>query len=210
MLPDGSPCIWRALVSSVPDPLSKEPPFTASGDEDLVLVLRARSGDLDAFDALIMKHQPAIAAMLHRFAPGHSDLEDLVQDTFVKAWTALGQWQPERPFNHWLKRIAARTGLEYYRKRRTSPLALSSDSDLEHLPASTTDAASRSLHDVQELLAQLPPDDRALLTLIHLQGLTVAEAAEHFQWSMANAKIRAFRARHRLRKLLSRHGYSLD
>ncbi|MGC4016241.1 MAG: sigma-70 family RNA polymerase sigma factor [Luteolibacter sp.] len=178
-------------------------------DEDLPLVLRTRAGDLEAFDALVMKHQSAIAAMLHHFSANHADLEDLVQDTFVKAWSALDRWEPERPFIHWLKRIAARTGLEYCRKRRTSPLARSV-SDLQESIAPYSAEADRASLEAREILAHLPPDDRALLTLLHLQGLSIAEAADHFGWSRPNTKIKAFRARHRLRKLLNRHGYSLD
>jgi len=189
--------------------LSQEPPAAAPADEDLPLVLRARGGDLDAFDVLVMKHQPAIAAMLHHFSANHADLEDLVQETFVKAWSALDRWEPRRPFLHWLKRIAARTGLAYCRKRRTSPLARSAAELPEDLatPVAENDRASL---EAREILAHLPPDDRALLTLLHLQGLSIAEAADHFGWSRPNTKIKAFRARHRLRKLLNHHGYSLD
>lgn len=99
--------------------------LTVPDDPDLPLVRLAQSGDLDAFDQLILRHQSTMTALLHRFAPTRADLEDLVQETFVKAWQGLPAWQPLRPFLHWLKRIAVRCGLEFCRRQQRSPLARS-------------------------------------------------------------------------------------
>jgi RNA polymerase sigma-70 factor (ECF subfamily) len=186
-------------------------------DPDLPLVRQARSGDLEAFDEIIRRHQSMIAALQHRFAPAHADLEDLVQETFVKAWRALPTWKPDKPFAHWLKRIAVNTALEFCRRRHTSPLARLVESEssteplLDRLPAeaSNEDRAHRALEEAQFILSHLPPDDRALLTLIHLEQMPLAEIAAHFGWSRVNAKVKAFRARQRLQTLLKKHGYEL-
>ena len=175
-------------------------------DPDLETILRAREGDAEAFGELVTKYQSLPSAMLHRFAPSRADLEDLVQDSFIKAWRALPGWEPRQPFVHWLKRIAARTGLEFCRKRGRSKLTA-----VEHLPE-TADSAVRgpgdeALDAAREMLAGLPPDERALLTLVHLEGMSMAEAAEHFGWTRAKAKVKAFRARNLLRKTLKRYGY---
>jgi RNA polymerase sigma-70 factor (ECF subfamily) len=184
-------------------------------DDDLPLVRRAQAGDMDAFDSLVGKYQPMMTGMLHRFAPVRADLEDLVQETFVRAWRGLAQWRAEKPFVHWLKRIAANVGLEFCRRRACTPFARLTEPDehpLENIPAET-DAGEGARHAAEEahfILSQLPPEDRALLTLLHLEEMPLAEIAGHFGWSRANAKIKAFRARHRLRKLLNRHGYTLE
>ncbi|SRR6266446_7141793 len=186
-----------------------------TADEDLPLVRQAQAGGLDAFDALVEKYQPAMTAMLYRFAPVRADLEDLVQETFVRAWRGLGQWRPEKPFLHWLKRIAANVGLEFCRRRERTPFSRLVEPDqhpLENL-AADADAGENARHAAEEahfILAQLPREDRALLTLLHLEEMPLAEIAEHFGWSRANAKIKAFRARHRLRTILNSHGYTLD
>lgn len=180
-------------------------------DPDLEQVLRARSGDTEAFGDLVGKYQPLLAAMLHRFAVSHADLEDMVQESFIKAWKALPGWHPDLPFVHWLKRIAVRTGLEYCRKRKRSPLVA-----MEIIPepstvdgdSASTDPASEALDEARRLLSELPAEEQALLTLVHLNGMTMAEAASHFGWTRAKAKIKAFRARLALRKILTRHGYS--
>lgn len=191
--------------------------LTVPDDPDLPLVRLAQSGDLDAFDQLILRHQSTMTALLHRFAPTRADLEDLVQETFVKAWQGLPAWQPLRPFLHWLKRIAVRCGLEFCRRQQRSPLARSvpptSDgrNALDDLPAepSACGAQRDALAEAQFVLSHLPPEDRALLTLLHLEQMPLAEIAQHFGWSRINAKVKAFRARQRLKTLLQRHGYEL-
>lgn len=188
-------------------------------DEDLPLIQRAQSGDLDAFDQIVMKYQPLITGLLFRFAPQRADLEDLVQESFLNAWRGLPSWKPERPFVHWLKRVSVRTGLEFCRRSQRSPLARLEPpredvpNPLENLLAEDStqeENARRSLEEAQFLLGHLPADERALLTLLHLNEMPMAEIAGHFGWSRANTKIKAFRARQRLRKILKQHGYEPD
>ena len=188
------------------------PDTTGSLDADLEFILLAQLGDLDAFDVIVLEHQSIIAAILHRFAKNQADLEDLLQETFVKAWRALPDWKPEKPFLHWLKRIALRVGLEDNRKRKRSPLATASDlNEASHLfSESPLDDARDALDEAIEILSHLPADDQTILTLIHLHGMTMDEIAAEFGWSRANAKIKAFRARGRLRKILTKYGYSAE
>lgn len=187
-----------------------------SMDEDLLLVQAAQAGDLDAFDLLVLRHQPTMTALLHRFASNRADLEDMVQETFVRAWRALPQWQPVRPFPHWLKRIAANVGLEFCRRHQRSPfsrLALQRDGEEHPLERLASEAGpppeARALAEAQFILSHLPPEDRALLTLLHLEEMPLAEIAAHFSWSKVKAKVKAFRARQRLKAILIQHGRSL-
>lgn len=190
-----------------------QPASAAVEDVDLPLVRLAQTGDLDAFDQLVQKHQSGVTALLFRFAPNRADLEDLVQEAFLHAWRGLPSWKPEKPFLHWLKRVSIRTALEFCRKRKRTPfhhLASPEQQPLENLPANATaaEAAQGAHEEAQFLLQQLPPEDRTLLTLLHMDEMPLAEIAEHFGWSKANAKIKAFRARNRLRAILERYGYS--
>jgi RNA polymerase sigma-70 factor (ECF subfamily) len=70
--------------------------------------------------------------------------------------------------------------------------------------------ARHAADEARFILSHLPPDDRALLTLLHLNEMPLAEIAGHFGWSRAKAKIKAFRARQRLRTILARHEYTLE
>ncbi len=181
-------------------------------DPDLPLVQQAQAGDMEAFNQIILRHQSQMTALLHRFTTTRADLEDLVQETFVKAWRALPQWQPQKPFAHWLKRIAVRTGLEFCRRQKHSPLSRLANPapdghDVLDEIAAELPQEHDALGEAQYILSHLPPDDRALLTLLHLEQMPIAEIAQHFGWSHINTKVKAFRARQRLKSLLQRHGY---
>lgn len=184
-------------------------------DDDLVLVQAAQAGDLNAFDQIITRHQSTVTAMLHRFSASRADLEDMVQETFVRAWRALPQWRPDRPFLHWLKRIAANIGLEFCRRHQRSPFSrlvqpTEEGHPLDHIASHEGASPGNDLAGVQFILSHLPPDDRALLTLLHLEQLPLNEIASHFGWSKVKAKVKAFRARQRLKTILTHHGYTLE
>jgi RNA polymerase sigma-70 factor (ECF subfamily) len=190
-------------------------PNESSQDSDLFLVRRVQENDLAAFDELARRHQSSISGLLFRFCPWRADLEDLVQETFIRAYRNLPQWRAEKPFAHWLRRIAVNVGLEYCRRRKRSPLALVKDegheasAKLEDFAAeSGSENSAGNVAEAQWLLSHLEPEDRAVLTLLYLEQMPMSEIAEHLGWSRAKAKVRAFRARHQLRKLLDRHGYT--
>lgn len=191
------------------------PDESGDDDADLPLVQRAQAGDLDAFDNLAERHQAMITGILYRFAPDRADLEDMVQDTFVRAWKALPQWTPEKPFIHWLKRIAVNVGMDFCNKQARKPLGNQADNSDEHLSRLSTDTIEEestrtAVEKAQYLLSQASPEDRALLTLLYLNEMSIAEVAEHFGWSQANTKIKAYRARKRLKLILDNHEYRFD
>ena len=181
-------------------------------DDDLALVLEAQRGGSVAFEALVLKHQNMIAGILHRFAPSPSELDDLVQDALLKVWNGLATWSPDRPFVHWLKRVAYRTGLESYRKRKRLPLVRGFDlrdesvRRWEEMPAEAGGAAA-ALEEIHLILSHLSPDDRRIIHLSCIEELPVAEISELLGWSPSKVKVRAFRARQKLRKILVSHGY---
>lgn len=179
-------------------------PAGAAADPDAPLAAAARGGDLAAADELIRRHQEGIARLLWRFARQRADLDDLVQETFVRAWRALPRWQPNRPFAHWLRHIAVNTGRDHcrreaVRRRWFQPTAVGA----EEPPAPRAgDDAAGALAEAKEWLALLPPDDRTLLTLQHLDGWELGQIARALGWSLTATKVRAWRARGRLRHLL--------
>jgi len=188
-------------------------------DEDLLLVRRCQEGDIDAYGEIVSRHQASITGLLFRFSRETGNLEDMVQETFVRAWRGLGTWKPERPYIHWLRRIAVRVGLEFCRNHQRTPFAsiLAADplvpgDPLDSIP-SPDDAsfvARRSGEEAHRILAQLPPEERTVLSLLYLEQMPLSEIAEHFGWSVANAKVKAFRARKKLRSILDRYGYTFE
>ena len=99
--------------------------YSSNAEEDIKLVQRIQAGDSSAFDTMVTKYQSLVAGLLYRFASQPADLEDIVQEAFLNVWRGIPNWQPDRPFEHWLKRVTVRVGLEYCRRQKRSPLALS-------------------------------------------------------------------------------------
>ncbi|MGN6370644.1 MAG: RNA polymerase sigma factor [Phycisphaerae bacterium] len=174
-------------------------------DADATDVAQARNGNGDSFRRLILRHQQPLANRMRRFARSPADIEDLVHETFVQAYLSLHTYSERAPFDHWLAGIATRVGYAFWKRRdRAKKIARLDDSPEPHAkPAPDSPEESAAL--LHALLEQLPPRDRLVLTLLHLEERSVAETARHTGWSQAMVKVQAFRARNRLKKLLQRH-----
>lgn len=167
----------------------------------------ALDGDGGAYARLIARHQQQVAARMRWFSRQPAIAEELVQDVFVEAYLSLRSFRGQAPFAHWLQRIATRVGYRHWklktreRRRGTSRL----DDHIEGLrgPGGAEEAAAAG-DLVHVLLAQLAPRDRLVLTLLYLEGRSVAEAAELAGWSVAMIKVQAFRARGKLKRLLAK------
>lgn len=177
---------------------------------DSSLAEQAKAGDLEAMNQLVAEHQAAITRLLWRFARSHADLEDLVQETFLRMVRGLPAWRPQQPFAHWLLRIATNTGRDYFRRNRIrdrwqAPLPSADDAVTATQPEAVEPggdpAARAAAEEVKHLLARLAPDDAALLTLHHLEGWSLVDIAAQYGWTVTATKLRAWRARRQLRAL---------
>lgn len=179
-----------------------------AADPDHAVAELARAGDPHALETLVLRHQAAVARLLWRFARDRNDLEDLVQDTFLRMVRSITHWQPHQPFAHWLLRIATNVGRDYFRRQSVrqrwmvQPSPGANEPSFEAVSTDADPAARAAANEVKSLLAHLPPDDRALLTLHHLEGWGLAQIAAQFGWTLTATKLRAWRARNRLRSLL--------
>jgi RNA polymerase sigma-70 factor (ECF subfamily) len=162
------------------------------------LVAASREGDRAAFGELIRRHEHRVFRLAGRFFRGREDVEEVAQETFLAAWRRLGTYEARAPFEHWITRVCLRTC--YARlgadRRRREPLSLVEPA----APQRNHDAAI----DVERLLALLSPADRFVLLLLDGEGWSVKEIADKIGWSTTNVKVRAFRARRRLRSLLEK------
>ena len=170
----------------------------AQRDEEARWVEASRGGDADAFERLILLHQHRVFKLAGRFFRRREDVEDAAQETFLRAWTKLGSYRAEAPFEHWLTRVCLNLCYERLRKRR--PDAETSVEAIAPPAAPQTDLTASM--EVERLLVQLDPKDRFMLLLLEGEGWSVAEVAERLGWSRTNVKVRAHRARRRLRRLV--------
>lgn len=187
-------------------------PVDLSPEDDLHLVGQTLNGDLEAFTPLILKYQIKVRNLARRFSSSEGDLEDISQEVFLRAFKKLRTFRQEAPFEHWLMRLATRVCFDFIRKRKARPDAhFVEDATMERLlhqesnqrsdqEANEEIEAAKAL--VSELLAQLNPEARMVLTLQELEGKSVKEISSMTGWSTSLVKVRAFRARAQLKKLL--------
>ena len=176
---------------------------SATPDEELVeATLR---GDEHAFAELSRRHKKRVFGVASRFARDAGELEDICQDVFVQAYFKLRQFRRDSPFEHWIMRITTFKCYDYLRKRRREGPVVSVDAMLEsgHEPcAPEAPAPHPDLERLHAALAELSPKERLVITLLELEERSVREVADFTGWTETNVKVRAFRARAALRKLM--------
>jgi RNA polymerase sigma-70 factor (ECF subfamily) len=179
--------------------------------DDVEILARVRGGAVDDFGELVRRHQSHVSAVLYRYERDLQKLEDLSQETFVKAWRALDQFDGRAPFQHWLTRIAIRVALDHLRKekRRRGEVALSDlgEDVLEWLRSEDTGSVLES-RQAAELLAlamrELSPAEQIVLTMQELEGRSVKEICQRTSSSGVAVRVRALRARTKLKRVLER------
>ena len=178
---------------------------------DAELIAAVLDGDTASFEPLIRKHQPRVFATARRYARRESEVEDIVQEVFIKAFQKLKGFRGEAPFEHWLMRLAVRTCYDFLRRhQRNRETAFSELTEPEadwlerfvvqpDMAGENADAA-RQL--VDKILSRLPPAARLVITLLDIEGRPVKEIAALTGWSVPLVKVRAFRARGKMRQIL--------
>ena len=178
---------------------------------DSELIERVLRGETSSFEGLVQKYQSRIFATVRRYSRRESDVEDIVQEIFLKAYRKLPTFRGEAPFEHWLMRTAVRTCYDYLRmQRRNREQDLSDICEEEHeflekvaveVPMDPQRAeAAREL--VEKLMRQLSPAARLVITLLEIEDRSVKEISVLTGWSVPLVKVRAFRARAELKKLV--------
>ena len=204
---------WRRCVlASAAAADAPSPPIAAVVDSaDWADVRASRDGDGEAYARLVQRHQPAIAAYMWRFTRDRQAWEELVHDVFVEAYFSLANYAGRAPLIHWLKRIATRVGYRFWRRRgrQQREVTLSAELGQTLAAAEGEDAAREAGELVHQLLAQLSPRDRLVLTLVYLEACTTAEAAQLTGWSETLVKVQSHRARQRLAQICEQQGIEL-
>ncbi len=174
---------------------------------------KTREGDSDAAQALIESLYPLVMRIVRSHLPLRSAEEDLAQEVFVKVFSKLDQYEERAgvPFQHWISRLAVRTCLDALRAERRRPELRMADLSAEEAAwveflvkdqSAPPDAAPSSAREVlQRLLSQLAPEDRTVIVWLDLEGKSVKEISQITGWNSSLVKVRAFRARRKLRKL---------
>lgn len=181
-------------------------------DQDAELVRLAQAGDAKAFEALVVKYQRRIARHVARYVRNSGDVEDIVQDVFIRAHRGLASFRGDSAFFSWLYRIATNASLTHLKRSRNDVL-LGDDAPEERAEAfepGVSDAAdpertlmAKQIADtVQKALARLQPDLAEALMLYEVEGKPYAEIAGMLDIPIGTVRTRIFRAREFIAKRL--------
>lgn len=191
-------------------------PDDSTIQKDFEIVRRVINGDVNAFDSLLVKYKNPVFNMVTKHIP-YSQVEEVAHDVFVRAYQSLSTFKYKGSFKKWLFAIAVRTCYDFWRKEyrsREVPMSSLTEKDQDWLEKVISDQSSQVTYEknsqieARELLDwaldRLSAEDRMVLELVYLEGLSVKEAAALLGWSIANVKIRSFRSRKKVHKLLTR------
>lgn len=162
--------------------------------DDRILLSAARDGDLDAFEALVRRHQPAVYRVALRMLGADADAQDATQETFVRAWRGLRRFRGDSAVSTWLYRIVTRRCLDLIAARRPTRELEQAELYANDDPAQTAEQRAR-LRGVTRAIAGLPGEQRAALVLREFEGLSYEEIAEALHTTVAAVKGRIHRAR---------------
>ena len=174
------------------------------------VLARARQGDSDAFRVLVERHSRSVFRLAFRMTGNEHDAEDVVQESFLRAYKQLGRFESRANFGTWLYRITANCAVDLMRARQARhdmSRAESLDADV-HQPAADSPDPERAAHSaeiertVQQAMSELSPLERAAFTLRHYEGRSIDEIATTLGLGTSAAKHSVFRAVKKLRLAL--------
>ncbi len=196
------------MSDSSPDATPSE-----SSEQDREYVRRALEGDESAYAALVDKYQRALYYHIRKMVREEKEIDDLVQETFIKAFNALESYSEDYAFSTWLYRIATNHSIDYLRKKRLQTRSISKPvktkeghlemelPDLTYRPDKhVVDDQRREL--IQDAIDELPPKYYRVIILRHKQEKTYDEIAAQLDLPLGTVKAHIFRARKLLYKKL--------
>ena len=186
---------------------------SASSEQDRALVTEALDGDQDAYQQLMQKYREPIRRHVNRMVRDKAMVDDLVQESFIKAFTSLNSYSSDYAFSTWLYKIATNHTIDYLRKKKLSTFSIdqpppgSEEARTYELPDTTYRPDRHVMADqrrelIQEAIEALPPKYHRVIVLRHQRELSYDEIAEELDLPLGTVKAHIFRARALLYKHL--------
>ena len=181
---------------------------------DAEVVDQIVSGDVNAFEGLLQRYEAHVVRIVKKHIP-FDKVEEVAQDVFIRVYRSLPNFKRNDSFKQWLSTITIRTCYDFWRKHyryREIPVSSLSEKHQIWLEEATATKSSQSFDErysqkearevLDWALDRLSPEDRMVLELVYLEGYSIKEAASLLGWSTVNVKVRSFRARKKLHKLI--------
>lgn len=176
-------------------------------ETDLELVEQVRNGDRRAYTELMRRHQERVYWVARRITGEHADADDVTQETFVKAYLALGDFRAESGFYTWLYRIAVNLSLNLLRKRQATSYLQQSSALAKLLPSPDRPDTSVELNEteqrLQDAIALLPEKQKAVFVLRFLEGLNYEEISAILKTSVGGLKANYFHALKKIQRMMT-------
>ncbi len=185
-------------------------------DEEKLIIRKAQKGDIAAFEELVKAHEGFVYNLALRSLRLETDAQDAAQEVFIKAWTSLGSFRGDSKFTVWLYRITGNVCTDMLRRRRSDTISLTVDNgeggdteleitDTAATPHEALERKERSAA-LASALESLPDDYRRALLLRESGDMSYDEIASALKIDIGTVKSRIFRARKKLREILSADG----
>lgn len=184
-----------------------------SSEQDRILVERALAGEETAFQGLVEKYRKALYHHINRMVRDKSELDDLVQESFIKAFSALDSYSTQFAFSTWLYKIATNHTIDYLRKKKLPTFSIdkpirTKEGELEYEVPDTTYRPDRHIVEdqrrqlIQEAIDALPEKYHRVIVMRHQQEKSYEEIADELDLPLGTVKAHIFRARELLNKYL--------
>ena len=173
---------------------------------DEELVARVQKGDKAAYDILVIRYQHKIIQLVNRYVKDHSEAQDVAQETFIKAYRALGSFRGDSAFSTWLHRMTVNQVLMHFRRRTVKNERTSDDGEMpEQTVLGTANPGKMQVIDriaLKNAIAELPDGYRNVFILHDVNGFEHEEVAKRLGISVGTSKSQLHKARLKLRALL--------
>jgi RNA polymerase sigma-70 factor, ECF subfamily len=180
---------------------------------DAELIAAVLKGNTASFEPLVQKYSPRVFATARRYARRDSEIEDIVQEVWLKSFQKLASFRGDAPFEHWLMRLTVHTCYDFLRghkRNRETSFSEMTDTEEDWLerfvthPEEAAESADAARQLIQRVLEHLSPPARLVITLLEIEERSIKEIAQLTGWSVPLVKVRAFRARAEMKKCLAR------
>jgi RNA polymerase sigma-70 factor (ECF subfamily) len=189
-----------------------------SNDLDYEIIENILNGQKEDFEKIVDKYQNKVFAIIGRRVP-QNDIPDVAQDAFLRIYRGLTAYIPRRPFENWLSVVTLRSCYDFWRRQVRNKEITAPDivqerhyQWLEKISADMSSEAFTQLSNAKEArellvwaLAKLEATDRTIIEMVYLDGYSFNEVAEVMEWKLSKTKVRALRARKKLRKIISEY-----
>ncbi len=211
----------RSLATGKPEPAAPWAPpcfpFMDNLSQEIPagLIKRAIEGEAQAGREIVEALHPMVGRLVRGQIRRHADVEDVVQEVFLKIFVKMHQYRGPQPFEHWVSRLSITTCYDWLRRQKARPAVMASDlSDAEREaierslaenPGEDSSARAELLTGLLDrLVASLKPQEQVVIRLLDIEERPVAEVADLTGWGHSKIKVTAFRARKKLGELLQR------